>query len=130
MSTLSSSACCIYLLVNFATDSSKILNVFESNVSEGVNPLSFSNQDECGASRFVRIANAFTDNGSDRASVASHFHKYLDDKNCGSKLVTFRGHRVNMLFQDEEATYHHLEDIQGIPHQMYRAQSPLTVYDV
>jgi len=71
----------MHLLVNFATDVSKILKVFENNVSEGSNPLSFSNSnpDECGTSHFVRTsAKAFTEKGSDKAGVASHFNAFLD----------------------------------------------------
>ena len=69
-----------------------------------------TNQDECGASRFVwTSAKAFTEKGSDKAGVASHFNTFLDDKKHKNVLSTFRGHWVNM-FQDVAATYHHLND--------------------
>jgi E1A/CREB-binding protein len=114
LSTLHSFACRMHLLVNFATDACKILKVFEGNVSDGINPLSFSssNQDECGSSRLVRTAaKAFTEKGSDKAGVASHFNTFLDGKHRKNCLITFRGHRVNMLFQDAAAAYYHLDDI-------------------
>jgi len=103
----------MHLLVNLATDASKIPKVFKNNVSEGSSHSSFSNsnQYECGAARFGRTsANAITEKGSDKAGVAAHFKTFLDGKKRMNMLMTFRSHRINDLFKDAAATYHHLND--------------------
>ena len=114
MSTISSFACRMHILVNFGTDACKILKVFENNLVENncVNPFSFGDSEECGSSRLVRTAaKAFTEKGSDKAGVASHFNTFLKSRGKKNHLKTFRGHRVNMVFEDSAAAFYHLDDM-------------------
>ena len=106
--------CKMHLLPNMATESNKILKVFEDVALLTVeNKCSFKT-DESGTARLhvVRTAaKAFHPTGSDEAGVASYFDSFLKGKNEKLKIVSFRGSRFNILFYDADATYYHREHI-------------------
>ncbi|CAH1242603.1 Hypp6877 [Branchiostoma lanceolatum] len=106
--------CKMHLLVNFAPEANSTLKLFEDAVAEGSNPNAFTKQGESGAARLIRTAcTAFTDHGSEKSGAPHYFNSHLshhhgEDTNC---MVTFRGNRFNILFNNAAAVYHHHKQI-------------------
>ena len=105
--------CKMHLLVNFASESDRILKLNEQDiVSEGRNPFALGPCAESGAARLARTsAKAFTEHGCDKSRVAADWMTYLQLEGKENELVSYRANRFNILFVSAAATYFHRNDI-------------------
>ena len=97
--------CKMHLLVNFATESDKVLKINEADIiAAGKNPFAFG--PESGAARLIRTtAKALTERGCDMSGVSSHWLRYLEELSINNYLVSYRANRFNILFYDAAATF-------------------------
>ena len=102
----------MHLLLNMATETDKVIKVFEDvALLNRESKFSFKT-DESGTARLVRTAaKAFHPSGSDEAGVASYLASYLAGKDLKLKIVPYRGNRFNILYFDAGATYFHRNHI-------------------
>jgi hypothetical protein len=100
----------MHLIINFAPAASKGLKAFEGAAcSSGENPHSLRDS-ESGTERLARTAaSAFTPRGSQVAGVPTLWEAFLRGKRTDNLLLTFHGHRTNILFHDCAAAYCHRE---------------------
>lgn len=105
-------ACRMHLLANLAPAADKALVAYELSVCDDPqNPESFQSHGS-GAHRLVRsAAKAFTQRGCDKAGVHSYFEAFLRGRGQENHLLTFHGHRFNIVFYDAAAVYYHRKDI-------------------
>ena len=105
-------ACRMHLLANFATAADKGVLAYEEAVSTGKNPHAYNNDDESGTLRLIRTsAKALTKRGCDQAGVNSYFESFLATHNRSNHIVTYVGHRFNVMFVDAAAVFYHKDDI-------------------
>ena len=103
--------CKMHLLVNFATEADKVLQINEADiVADGRNQFAMGN--ESGAARLIRTScKALTEHGCDMSGMASHWLTYLEEQNIKNHLISYRANRFNVLFYDAAATYYHRNHI-------------------
>jgi hypothetical protein len=101
-------ACRMHLIINCAPAASKGLKAFEGAACvSGENPYSLRDS-ESGAERLARTAaSAFTARGSQTAGVPVMWEAFLQGKKMKNLLLTFHGHRMNIMFYDCAAVYCH-----------------------
>jgi hypothetical protein len=106
-------ACRMHLIINCAPAASKGLKAFEGAACvSGENPYSLRDS-ESGAERLARTAaSAFTARGSQTAGVPVMWKAFLQGKKMKNLLLTFHGHRMNIMFYDCAAVYCHKSEIQ------------------
>ena len=103
-------ACRLHLLANFGSEADKAMLAFENSVCEGKNPYSYGT--ESGAFRLCRTAaKAFTRRGCEKAGVPDYFEPFLKGRERVNRMITFHGHRINLIFHDGAAVFHHRKDI-------------------
>jgi len=103
-------ACRLHLLANFGTEADKAMLAFESSVCEGRNPFGYGT--DSGTFRLIRTgAKAFTRRGWEKSGVPHYFEPFLKGRERKNNLVTFHGHRINVIFHDGAAMYYHRKDI-------------------
>ena len=104
--------CRMHLLANFATAADKVVLAYEEAVSTGKNPHAYNNDDESRTLRLIwTSAIALTKRGCDQAGVNSYFESFLARNNRSNHIVTYLGHRFNVLFVDAATVYYHKHDI-------------------
>lgn len=105
--------CKLHLLANFCTESGKVLQQFEKIVvAEGsTNPFAFASE-PVGAMRCCKNASkALTPRGSDRFGVGGHWKSFMVDEDKTSYLINVEHDRLNTMFYQGAAVFHHRNDI-------------------
>ena len=97
--------CKLHLLLNFASETDKVMNVFENVLLTDEFKTSFAfNTSESGETRLVRTAcKAYHVRGSDETGVASYFNSFLSGHCVRPMFSPFVGNRFNILFYNAAA---------------------------
>ena len=114
MESVFSFACRLHLLANFAPAADRGLAAYEAAVCSGQNPHSFEDSGS-GTFRLVRTsAKALTQRGCEKSGIHSYFKTFLDGREKKNHILTYHGHRFNIVFHDAGAVFYHAGDIKDI----------------
>lgn len=111
LTTMYNYYCKLHLLINFETAVSSTAHEMEKHVTSGKNPHAFLSE-PCGAKRLCKNSSkGLTMTGSDQSGVGNLWHAYLDGIGEDNHLINIEHDRLNTLFHQAAAVFHHQHHI-------------------